>query len=116
VYLCPTRQLVNQVAQQASTKYGIDLHAFTGSRAQYDPTASADWQSAEAIGVTTYSSLFNTNPFFSDANLIILDDAHSAENYVSAFWSLLIEKIQPGAAGSIRGTRRRGQPSPTVFG
>jgi len=64
VYLCPTRQLVNQVANQASAKYGIDLHAFTGSRAQYDSGASADWQSAEAVGVTTYSSLFNTNPFF----------------------------------------------------
>jgi RAD3-like DEAD/DEAH box helicase len=92
VYLCPTRQLVNQVAQQASGKYGLDLHAFTGSRAQYDARASADWQSAEAIAVTNYSSLFNTNPFFSDPNLIILDDAHSAENYISAFWSLLIEK------------------------
>jgi hypothetical protein len=92
VYLCPTRQLVNQVAQQASAKYGIDLHAFTGSRARYAASASADWQNAEAIAVTTYSSLFNTNPFFSDPNLVILDDAHSAENYISAFWSLLIEK------------------------
>src|SRR5580658_932359 len=95
VYLCPTRQLVNQVAQQAAGKYGIDLHAFTGSRANYDARASADWRSAEAVAVTTYSSLFNTNPFFSDANLVILDDAHSAENYVSAFWSLLIEKSNP---------------------
>jgi Rad3-related DNA helicase len=95
VYLCPTRQLVNQVAQQAGTKYGIDLHAFTGSRAHYDARASADWQNAEAVAVTTYSSLFNTNPFFSDPNLIILDDAHSAENYVSAFWSLLIEGSNP---------------------
>jgi hypothetical protein len=92
VYLCPTRQLVNQVAQQANAKYGIDLHAFTGSRAQFDARASADWQSADAIAVTTYSSLFNTNPFFGDPNLIILDDAHSAENYVSAYWSLLIER------------------------
>jgi len=95
VYLCPTRQLVNQVAQQASAKYGIDLHAFTGSRAHYDASASADWQNAEAVAVTTYSSLFNTNPFFADPSLIILDDAHSAENYVSAFWSLLIEKSNP---------------------
>jgi len=95
VYLCPTRQLVNQVAQQAATKYGIDLHAFIGSRAQYDASASADWQNAEAIAVTTYSSLFNTNPFFDEPNLIILDDAHSAENYVSAFWSLLIERSNP---------------------
>ena len=92
LYLCPTRQLVNQVAHQASSKYGIDLHPFVGSRAQYDAGASADWQSAESIAVTTYSSLFNTNPFFSDSNLIILDDAHSAENYISSFWSLLIDR------------------------
>ena len=95
VYLCPTRQLVNQVAQQASGKYGLDLHAFIGSRAQYGARPSADWQNAESVAVTTYSSLFNTNPFFTDPNLIILDDAHSAENYVSAFWSLLIEKSNP---------------------
>lgn len=95
VYLCPTRQLVNQVAQQAGAKYGIDLHGFTGSRSQYGVGASADWRSAEAVGVTTYSSLFNTNPFFSDPHLIILDDAHSAENYISAFWSMLIEKANP---------------------
>ena len=92
VYLCPTRQLVNQVAEQATSAYGLDLHAFTGSRAHYDPKASADWQSAEAIAVTTYSSLFNTNPFFCDPTLIILDDAHSAENYVASFWSLQIDR------------------------
>jgi len=95
VYLCPTRQLVNQVAQQASGKYGIDVQAFTGSRAYYDARASADWLAAEAVAVTTYSSLFNTNPFFVEPNLIILDDAHSAENYISAFWSLLIERFNP---------------------
>jgi hypothetical protein len=95
VYLCPTRQLVNQVAQQASGKYGIDVQPFTGSRVHYDPKASADWMAAEAVAVTTYSSLFNTNPFFAEPNLIILDDAHSAENYVSAFWSLLIERSNP---------------------
>ncbi len=94
VYLCPTRQLVNQVAEQARTKYGLDLHAFTGSRANYDPAHVADWQSAEAVAVTTYSSLFNTNPFFSDPSFVILDDAHSAENYISKFWSLQIVRSQ----------------------
>lgn len=92
VYLCPTRQLVNQVADQAVSKYGIDLHPFTGSRKHYDPKKAADWQNAEAVAVTTYSSLFNTNPFFADANHIILDDAHSAENYVAKYWSLSIER------------------------
>jgi Rad3-related DNA helicase len=98
VYLCPTRQLVNQVAEQATAKYGIDVRAFTGSRANYDAQASSEWMNAEAVAITTYSSLFNTNPFFDEPNLIILDDAHSAENYVSSFWSLLIERSQNAAA------------------
>ena len=53
---------------------------------------------AEAVAITTYSSLFNTNSFFDEPNLIILDDAHSAENYVSSFWSLLIDRSQHAAA------------------
>src|SRR5579871_3315071 len=98
VYLCPTRQLVNPVAGQAAEKYGIDVQAFTGSRANYDAKASSAWLNAEAVAITTYSSLFNTNPFFDEPNLIILDDAHSAENYISSFWSLVIERSQHAAA------------------
>src|SRR2546423_1402775 len=30
VYLCPTRQLVNQVAEEANTKYGLSVEPFTG--------------------------------------------------------------------------------------
>lgn len=92
VYLCPTRQLVNQVAEQAAQKYGIDLHAFSGKRSNYDPKKAADWQNSEAVAVTTYSSLFNSNPFFSDPGVIILDDAHSAENYVAKHWSLEVNR------------------------
>ncbi|WP_397568766.1 DEAD/DEAH box helicase [Schlesneria sp. T3-172] len=99
VYLCPTRQLVNQVAEQAVQKYGMDLHAFTGKRSQYDSKKAADWQNSEVLAVTTYSSLFNTNPFFSDPNVIILDDAHSAENYVANFWSLQIDRSDSTHAG-----------------
>lgn len=103
VYLCPTKQLVHQVADQAKTKYGIELHAFVGSRADYDQAAKAEWQNAEAIAVTNYSSLFNTNPFFADPHVIVLDDAHSAENYISAFWSLTIEEADhPAAFAALR--------------
>ncbi|MBX9838170.1 MAG: hypothetical protein K2X69_07610 [Silvanigrellaceae bacterium] len=47
---------------------------------------------ADAVVVTTYSSLFNTNPFFSNANIIIIDDAHAAENYISDLWSLQLSR------------------------
>src|SRR6478672_11536603 len=70
VYLCPTRQLVNQVANEASSKYGLSVEAFTGKIKDYTPSAKAAYQNAERIAVTTYSSLFNTNPFFADPEII----------------------------------------------
>jgi hypothetical protein len=94
VYLCPTRQLVNQVVEQSRIKYGIRTAAFVGSRRDYPPQAKAEYNSGEIIAVTTYSSLFNSNPFFHNPNLIILDDAHSAENYISTFWSLEISRFE----------------------
>jgi hypothetical protein len=95
VYLCPTNQLVNQVAEQARNKYGIDVIPFTGPKAEYDQSAKAAYLGSESIAITSYSSLFNTNPFFSSNHLIILDDAHAAENYISNAWSLSVNRRLP---------------------
>ena len=92
VYLCPTRQLVHQVAEQAKEKYGLTVHGFTGRVRDYSPGPKADYLSATRVAVTTYSSLFNRKPFFKDPDVIILDDAHTAENYVAAAWSLTVER------------------------
>lgn len=92
VFLCPTRQLVNQVVEQSLNKYGIKANAFTGKQVKYSPHIKSEYTNAETIAVTTYSGLFNTNPFFENADLIILDDAHAAENYIAKYWSLLIER------------------------
>ena len=92
VYLCPTNQLVNQVAAQAQNQYGIAVRAFTGPKADYLPEAKNDYLEAESIAVTAYSALFNTNPFFKNSHVILLDDAHSADNYISGAWSLRIER------------------------
>ena len=77
VYLCPTKQLVNQVVEQAGEKYGLTVLGFTGSVRDYDPTSKAEYQNADCIAVTTYSSLFNTHPFFENPDVIILDDANT---------------------------------------
>ncbi|NET65039.1 MAG: DEAD/DEAH box helicase family protein [Moorea sp. SIO1G6] len=92
VYLCPTIQLVNQVVEQSLTIFGIKANAFTGERAKYAPAIKAEYTNAETIAVTTYSGLFNTNTFFNNADIIILDDAHAAENYIAKYWSLSIDK------------------------
>lgn len=92
VYLCPTKQLVNQVAEQASEQYGLSVAAFTGKKADYSPADKMSYRQAERVAVTTYNSLFNTNPFFDDADLILIDDAHAAENYIAKMWSLSVSK------------------------
>lgn len=92
VYLCPTRQLVNQVVEEASTKYGLAVEAFTGQVKRYTPEAKAAYITGQRIAVTTYNSLFNVNPFFEDPEVIIVDDAHAAENYIASQWTLKIHR------------------------
>lgn len=92
VFLCPTRQLVHQVASQAREKYGLNVVPFTGPKSEYSGPARDAYVSGAAVGITTYSSLFNSNPFFDDAGLLILDDAHAAENYIAALWSIRIHR------------------------
>ncbi len=61
VFLCPTRQLVHQVVNQAEEKYGLSVATFVGKQRDYQPTAKADYQQAEKIAVTTYSSFADSS-------------------------------------------------------
>ncbi|WP_129136910.1 DEAD/DEAH box helicase [Luteimonas sp. YGD11-2] len=92
VYLCPTVQLVNQVVDEATNKYGISVQGFTGPANKYSAEAKASYNSAERVAVTTYSSIFNTRPFFAAPDIILLDDAHAAENYIATNWTLRISR------------------------
>lgn len=93
VYLCPTRQLVNQVAEEAKLKYGLNIQPFTGKVKEYLPAAKTAYKDGNSVAVTTYNSLFNTNPFFNDADIIIIDDAHAAENYMASLWSFRVSRF-----------------------
>ena len=90
VYLCPTKQLVNQTVEQAQEKYGIDVNGFVGRWRDSPPTARSDYTTGAKTAITTYSSLFNTAPFFNNPDVIIIDDIHAAENYMAKMWSLKI--------------------------
>jgi len=94
VYLCPTNQLVHQVVEQATTQYGIVTRGFVGKKVDYDKSAKMEYKNGESVAVTSYSALFNTNPFFDDPNLIVLDDAHATENYIASNWSVRIERFR----------------------
>lgn len=94
VYLCPTRQLVHQVAEQSKKKYGIRTCAFVGPKVEFSPSDRSLYMAGKAIAVTTYSGLFNSNPFFNDPDLIVLDDAHAAESYIAGTWSLEVNRFE----------------------
>lgn len=94
VYLCPTRQLVHQVTEEATAKYGLTVEPFTGSIKQYTPQAKTAYRDGERVAVTTYNSLFNTNPFFDSPDIIIIDDAHAAENYIASQWTLRVSRFE----------------------
>lgn len=92
LYLCPNKQLVNQTVKHSVEDYGINATAFVGKAVNYSPNAKLAYNRAETIAVAPYSSLFNSNPFFSDADIIIFDDAHSGESYIASNWSVTINR------------------------
>jgi hypothetical protein len=98
VYLCPTNQLVNQAVEQANQLYGMRVVGFTGSQAQYAPEDKSAFVSGEALAITSYSALFNTNPFFRDPHSIVLDDAHAAEQYIAKYWSVRVNRKEHATA------------------
>jgi hypothetical protein len=87
VYLCPTRQLAHQVGEHAR-RYGIDARVLLPPR--YENIS--DFQLGDAVGVMTYSGIFNTNPRVNDPQSIILDDAHSSEDYIAGLWSVAVSR------------------------
>ena len=94
VYVCPTKQLVHQVVEEARSKYGMvdTIAPFVGRKADFNPGDKGRFQSGEIVAVTTYGGLFNAKTFFDEPHCIIFDDAHAAENYMAQHWTLQIDR------------------------
>lgn len=90
LFLCPTNQLVHQVVEHANLKYGLKAIAFCGKQKDYLPKEKTSFLRAEAIGVTTYSSFFSKHSFFKEVDILIMDDVHSCEDYITSNWSVQI--------------------------
>jgi hypothetical protein len=90
-YLCPTRQLARQTAAKLS-EYGIPNVLLIGHAYDWNMADHARYTSANAIAVSVYGHVFNTNPGLGDAQLLLLDDAHAAESAVAGPWSLEISR------------------------
>ena len=51
-----------------------------------------DFLSGHSVGITTYSTLFNSNPRVGHVGLIVMDDVHAAGDAIISDWSLKIER------------------------
>ena len=91
VIACPTRQLARQTAARMA-EYGIPHVLLVGPVKTWDRTDRARYTRADCVAITVYSHIFNSNPALDDAELLIFDDAHAAEQAVASTWSAVIPR------------------------
>ncbi|MDP9828376.1 DEAD/DEAH box helicase [Kineosporia succinea] len=93
LYATPTKQLARQVAFTAEAE-GISAHLLIGSHHNWDTTHQSNVDSGEAIGITNYSSIFNSSPKLPQPHLIVLDDAHAGEQFVGEQYGVNIRRYE----------------------
>ena len=57
-----------------------------------DPGEYLSYGRAQAIAVTTYHGVFNSNPRIDNAQTVVLDDAHAGEGAVAGLWSVTAKR------------------------
>ena len=104
IYLCPTKQLVEQTVKQAS-HYGIDVCEIGD-----DNRIPIEFKNAEKVLVTTFSKLFNGRSIFGVKDFtntasilklgsILIDDAHSCVDYARNSSTIIIKNDAPAFNG-----------------
>jgi ERCC4-related helicase len=86
-YLSLTNQLAGQALEE-SKRLGIPCADLRGAKDTRSPLEEGRYRTGEAVAVTTYANLFNVNPVLRESDLIVLDDAHGAEQYVADMWTV----------------------------
>lgn len=93
LYACPTQQLVHQVCA-VSKREGVPAVTLLGSHTRWSPVDQSRYDGGEALGITTYSAIFNAAPKVGEPGTIVFDDAHAAEQYVAEAWSVSVNRFQ----------------------
>lgn len=89
-YLTLTNQLAKQVLREAEN-LGIECANLIGTKETRDAGEVGRYTMGRAIGVTTFSNLFNVNPVVQASNILVFDDAHSGEHSVASMWTVKID-------------------------
>jgi hypothetical protein len=96
-YACPTQQLARQVATTADRE-GVPAVVLVGSWRDWPTAELSAYESADAVAITTYSTVFNSNPKLAVPKVLLFDDAHAGEQYVAQPYSVAIKRWEDPAA------------------
>ncbi|MYC84366.1 MAG: hypothetical protein F4X18_02470 [Acidimicrobiia bacterium] len=94
-YLTGTRQLAQYVREEAIA-LGLDSVLF--SAGNYGGQSLSDYHDAQTVGIMNYWVYFNSNPRPQPADLLILDDAHLAEQPLVGMYKLRIPRTLDDSA------------------
>jgi hypothetical protein len=89
-FLSLTNQLAGQVLLEAR-RLGVECADLRGRKEQRSAQAEGRFLNREAVGVSNYSNLFNIKPVISGCDLLVFDDAHGGEQYVSGMWTVNVK-------------------------
>lgn len=89
-YLTGTNQLAEQVVADAKHLTGLECVRFSSKN--YPPPSLAKYHDAEAIAVMNYWTYFNASPKMEPADVLILDDAHLAEQPLAGMFGIRIDR------------------------
>ena len=95
-YLSLTNQLAKQVLREGQ-RLGVPCADLRGKKNERSVAEEGRFKARSAIGVSTYSNLFNVNPLIRECELLVLDDAHGAEQHVSEMWTVVVRKSDDDA-------------------
>lgn len=123
IYATPTKQLAKQVLATAQRE-GVPGVLMIGGWRSWDTADESAVEGAEAIGITTYSAIFNSSPKLPEPRLVIFDDAHAGEQFVGEEYGVTIrrhenvgaylqvlEALKPFLSG-LQLQRLQGEPDP----
>lgn len=90
--LSANKTLAHQMEDEAAD-LGVDVCVLEGSRDKVDPRDPRAVQRKQRIGVMNYWFYFNQNPSIDPLDLIIMDDAHLAEQALQSLFSVEINRF-----------------------
>jgi superfamily II DNA or RNA helicase len=97
VYLAPTRQLSHQVAEEAA-RLGLPAEVMEAPLADISAARRRRVNRGAALGIFNYWAYFSEAEVVDPPALLLLDDAHLAEDAIADRYSIVIKRYAQAAA------------------